>query len=79
MQWLWTQLVALPGRALITVVRCYQVGVSPWLGPRCRYQPTCSQYFIEAVKKYGALRGSYRGLLRIGRCHPWGKSGCDPP
>ncbi len=73
------QAAALPARVLIIAVRCYQVGISPWLGPRCRYQPTCSQYFIEAVKKYGALRGSYRGLLRIGRCHPWGGSGYDPP
>ena len=70
---------ALPGWALITAVRCYQYALSPWLGPRCRYQPTCSQYFIEAVQKYGAFRGCWRGLRRIGRCHPWGGSGYDPP
>ena len=74
------QLVAaLPAWVLIAAVRCYQLGISPWLGPRCRFQPTCSQYFIEAVRKYGAVRGSWRGLRRIGRCHPWGGSGYDPP
>lgn len=72
-------LLALPTHALIALVRCYQLAISPWLGARCRFQPTCSQYFIDAVKKYGALRGSYRGLRRIGRCHPWGGSGYDPP
>jgi putative membrane protein insertion efficiency factor len=73
------QLAALPSLALIGLVRCYQCLISPWLGARCRYQPTCSQYFIEAVQKYGVVRGSWRGLLRIGRCHPWGRSGYDPP
>jgi uncharacterized protein len=76
---LMTQFTALPARALIAGVRCYQLAISPWLGPRCRFQPTCSQYFIEAVRKYGAVRGSWRGLRRIGRCHPWGGSGYDPP
>ncbi|MCA9235544.1 MAG: membrane protein insertion efficiency factor YidD [Planctomycetales bacterium] len=69
----------LPAAVLIALVRCYQWGVSPWLGPRCRYQPTCSQYCIEAVRKYGAVRGGWRGLRRICRCHPWGGSGYDPP
>lgn len=65
--------------ALIGLVRCYQRGVSPWLGPRCRYQPTCSEYFIEAVRKHGPVRGAWRGIRRICRCHPWGGSGYDPP
>lgn len=64
---------------LVSLVRCYQYAISPWLGPCCRYQPTCSQYFIEAVNKYGPFRGSFRGLQRICRCHPWGRSGYDPP
>ena len=72
-------LTAIPSRLLITIVRCYQLGISPFIGPRCRFQPTCSQYFIEAVRKYGAIRGSWKGLCRIGRCHPWGSSGYDPP
>lgn len=69
----------IPSWLLIAGVRCYQLAISPLLGPRCRFHPTCSQYFIEAVRKYGAVRGSWRGLRRIGRCHPWGGSGYDPP
>ena len=76
---LWQQLVALPGRTMVGLVRCYQLLISPWLGPSCRFQPTCSEYFIQAVRKYGAVRGAFRGLRRIGRCHPWGGSGYDPP
>ncbi|MBX3432202.1 MAG: membrane protein insertion efficiency factor YidD [Pirellulales bacterium] len=64
---------------LIFAARCYQRGLSPLLGPRCRYQPTCSEYFVLAVRKYGALRGAWRGARRIARCHPWGGSGYDPP
>ncbi|MEM8946536.1 MAG: membrane protein insertion efficiency factor YidD [Planctomycetota bacterium] len=64
---------------LIGTIRCYQLLISPWLGQRCRFQPTCSTYFILAVRKYGAVSGSIRGLRRIGRCHPWGASGYDPP
>jgi uncharacterized protein len=73
------QLAAIPGLALVALVRCYQFFISPWLGPRCRYQPTCSEYFIAAVRKYGALRGAWRGVLRICRCHPWHHGGYDPP
>ena len=74
---LWQRVIAVPSWLLIAAVRCYQLGVSPFIGPRCRFQPTCSQYFIEAVRKYGAIRGSWKGLFRIGRCHPWGGSGYD--
>lgn len=76
---LWQRVIAVPSWLLIAAVRCYQLGISPFIGPRCRFQPTCSQYFIEAVQKYGAIRGSWKGLCRIGRCHPWGGSGYDPP
>lgn len=76
---IWRMTTALPGWLLIAAVRGYQLGVSPFIGPRCRFHPTCSQYVIEAVRKYGVLRGSWRGLRRIGRCHPWGGSGYDPP
>jgi putative membrane protein insertion efficiency factor len=76
---LWQRVIAVPSWLLIAAVRGYQLGVSPFISPRCRFQPTCSQYFIEAVRKYGAIRGSWRGLCRIGRCHPWGGSGYDPP
>ena len=72
-------LVGLPARLLIGLVRLYQWTLSPLLGPVCRFQPSCSQYFIEAVRKYGAVRGAWRGILRIGRCHPWHPGGYDPP
>lgn len=65
--------------ALIALIRGYQLLISPWLGPNCRYTPTCSQYFIEVVKKHGVLKGSYRGVLRILRCHPFSRGGHDPP
>lgn len=73
------RLAAISGWLLIALVRGYQLAISPLLGPRCRFQPTCSQYFIESVRKHGAIRGAWRGLRRIGRCHPWGGSGYDPP
>jgi putative membrane protein insertion efficiency factor len=72
-------LAAGPQWALVALVRCYQWLISPWLGPRCRYQPTCSEYFIGAVRKYGAVRGAWRGFLRICRCHPGRPGGYDPP
>jgi putative membrane protein insertion efficiency factor len=72
-------LIHLPGTLLIFAVRLYQVFVSPLFGPKCRFTPTCSTYFIEAVRKYGALRGSLKGIWRICRCHPFHKGGYDPP
>ena len=69
----------IPRLALIGVVRCYQYLISPMLGPRCRFYPSCSDYFIQAVRKYGALRGAWRGVRRICRCHPWHPGGFDPP
>lgn len=69
----------LPGLAVIGLVRLYQIVLSPLLGPQCRFHPTCSQYFIEAVQKYGVFSGSYRGVRRILRCHPFHRGGYDPP
>lgn len=69
----------LPSYLLIASVRLYQVTLSPFLGRQCRYHPTCSHYFIGAVEKYGALRGSWKGVLRICRCHPFRPGGYDPP
>lgn len=63
---------------LILVVRLYQLTLSPFLGRQCRFQPTCSQYFIQAVRRHGAVRGSLKGIWRILRCNPWGGSGYDP-
>lgn len=72
-------LMRLPGRGLIGMVRVYQLLISPMLGPRCRFRPTCSTYFVESVRKYGAIRGSLRGIWRIIRCNPWFPGGYDPP
>ncbi len=74
-----TFLVRLPGLVLIGLVRLYQFFLSPLLGRHCRFEPTCSRYFIEAVRKYGAIRGSLKGLWRICRCNPWTPGGYDPP
>jgi putative membrane protein insertion efficiency factor len=68
-----------PGRAMIGAVRLYQLFLSPWLGRNCRFQPTCSQYMIEAIRKYGAIRGGLKGTWRILRCHPLCRGGYDPP
>ena len=69
----------LPGRLLIKIVRLYQIFLSPLLGQQCRFSPTCSAYFIEAVEKYGAIVGSAKGVWRICRCHPFHPGGHDPP
>ena len=64
---------------LILGVIVYKCTLSPLLGRHCRFQPTCSSYLREAVEKYGAVRGTMKGLVRIGRCHPWHPGGYDPP
>ena len=69
----------LPALGLIGIVRLYQLFLSPILGRQCRFQPTCSAYFIEAVEKHGAIRGTLRGIGRILRCHPFHPGGYDPP
>jgi putative membrane protein insertion efficiency factor len=76
---LWSVILALPAWSLIWAVRCYQVVLGPLLGGHCRFTPSCSVYFIEAVKKYGAARGSWKGAARICRCHPFHPGGHDPP
>ena len=70
---------ALLAGGLILMVRFYQKGISPMIGPHCRFTPTCSQYFILAVEKYGPVRGSLKGIFRILRCHPFCKGGEDSP
>ena len=68
-----------PSRILIGLVRLYQIVLSPLLGRHCRFHPSCSNYFIQAVEKYGPLKGSLRGLWRICRCNPFNPGGEDPP
>ena len=63
---------------LVVLVRAYKYLISPLLPMACRYEPTCSTYFIQALQKYGLLKGSYLGIKRILRCHPWGGHGYDP-
>ena len=69
----------LPSLLLIFLVRIYQWTLSPIIGRQCRFQPTCSHYFIGAVEKYGAVLGSLKGIWRICRCNPFCRGGDDPP
>ncbi len=63
---------------LRTLIRAYQLIVSPWLGPRCRFHPSCSHYALEAIDRHGAWRGGGLALRRLGRCHPFNPGGFDP-
>jgi len=65
-------------RLLWALIWCYRMVVSPLLGPNCRFEPSCSVYAQEAIRRHGAAAGSYLALRRILRCHPWGGSGWDP-
>ncbi len=69
----------IPATLVIASVRCYQRMISPLLGPRCRFEPTCSEYCIRSIHKHGVLRGSLRGVVRICKCHPFHPGGIDPP
>ena len=60
------------------LIRGYQLAVSPLLGPRCRFYPSCSHYAIEAIELHGALHGTWLTIKRISRCHPWNEGGFDP-
>jgi putative membrane protein insertion efficiency factor len=70
-----SQLLSYP---FILLIRFYQLVISPMIGPKCRYTPTCSSYSLQAFKKYGALKGFILSVKRISKCHPWGGSGYDP-
>ncbi|GLE98210.1 putative membrane protein insertion efficiency factor [Pseudomonas aeruginosa] len=63
---------------LIGLIRFYQYAISPLIGPRCRFHPSCSHYTLEAIRVHGALRGGYLGARRLLRCHPWHPGGYDP-
>ncbi|MDR0337080.1 MAG: membrane protein insertion efficiency factor YidD [Planctomycetaceae bacterium] len=69
----------LPEIVVIGLVLFYKKCISPFLPNVCRFEPTCSTYMIEAVKKYGVIRGTLKGLWRIIRCNPWNPGGEDPP
>ena len=65
-------------RLAIFLLRCYKRFLSPLLPPMCRFEPTCSVYTMQAVEKYGTLRGIWLGMRRLGRCHPFNPGGWDP-
>ncbi len=67
-----------PRRAAMVMIRGYQRFVSPAFPPRCRFTPSCSQYTLEAIGRYGLVRGSWLGARRIVRCHPFNRGGFDP-
>jgi putative membrane protein insertion efficiency factor len=62
----------------LVLLRIYKLTISPWLGPACRFHPTCSEYMRESVERYGAARGIWMGLRRLGKCHPLHQGGFDP-
>ncbi len=74
MKWL-LKILSFP---FILLIKIYQKIISPVIGPQCRFIPTCSNYAIEALKKYGILKGSWLSIKRISKCHPWGGKGYDP-
>jgi len=74
MKWL-LQILSYP---FILLIKFYQYVISPVLGPKCRFTPTCSQYGLQAFKKYGVFKGFWLTIKRISRCHPWGGHGYDP-
>ena len=65
--------------ALLFLIRVYQVTLSRLLGPSCRFEPSCSHYTATCIERFGALRGAWLGIKRIGRCHPFNPGGFDPP
>ena len=65
-------------RLIAAAIRAYQLALSPLLGQRCRFYPSCSQYTLEAVMRFGVLKGGWLGLRRLARCHPWHAGGYDP-
>lgn len=72
----WTGKIS--GKIMISLVKFYQVAISPYLGSNCRHTPTCSNYMIGAIREWGAAKGFWLGLKRLMKCHPWGTSGYDP-
>jgi putative membrane protein insertion efficiency factor len=67
-----------PAGVCVAALRVYKLGISPWLPSACRFHPTCSVYMMEAITRFGAARGAWLGLRRLGRCHPFCPGGVDP-
>ncbi len=63
---------------LVLLIRFYRLAISPWLGSRCRFHPSCSEYAIDALERHGLFKGLWLAVRRIGRCHPWHPGGYDP-
>ena len=74
----WKSLAWLLKNIFLALIWFYQSAISPWLGPNCRYKPTCSEYARQAIVKYGPVKGSWLALKRILRCHPFHPGGYDP-
>lgn len=74
----WRACQQLPQRLLIALVRGYRFFLKPWLGNACRFEPTCSQYALQALEQHGAIKGTALTTGRLLRCHPWCAGGCDP-
>lgn len=74
----WPRLSSGVSWAVMMAIRAYQCGISPFLPRSCRYAPTCSEYTLQAVVRFGAMRGLWLGLRRVARCHPWHEGGYDP-
>ncbi|MBN1465553.1 membrane protein insertion efficiency factor YidD [candidate division KSB1 bacterium] len=68
----------LVGKVLIAIIRVYQIAISPLLPSACRYAPTCSHYAVQAIQKYGVIKGLLKTLYRILRCNPFSRGGYDP-
>lgn len=65
-------------RLMLFVIRAYRYLLSPWWGNQCRFDPTCSEYAMQAIEEHGPLRGSWLALRRLTKCHPWHRGGFDP-
>ena len=63
---------------LLLIIKFYRLVLSPYIGQHCRFTPTCSEYALTAITRYGTLRGGWLAVRRIGRCHPWSEGGHDP-
>ena len=71
-------IIRIPANIMILLIKIYQYTLSPFIGRNCRYTPTCSNYGIEAIRKYGAIKGGWLTIKRVASCNPWGGSGYDP-